>query len=208
MAYFQSLLVQIMELLFSYTQNYGIAIILLTIFVKVLLLPFSFSQIKSMKKMQDIQPEQKKLQQKYKNNPEKLNEEIMKLYKENNINPAAGCLPLLLQFPIIIALFRVVQSYDFGNASFLWFQLGQPDTTYILPIIAAATTYLQMIMATPPNPDNPNSSMNIMMSLFIGWFSLKYPSALALYWVVSNLIQILQQGITKQFSAPAKEAGN
>lgn len=208
MAYFQSLLLQLMEWFYTYTQSYGIAIILLTIFVKVLLLPFSFSQIKSMKKMQDIAPEQKRLQEKYKNDKEKLNTEIMKLYQENKINPAAGCLPLFIQFPFIIALFRVVQSYDFGNASFLWFRLGQPDSTYLLPILAAATTFLQMYMSTPPNPENPNSSMNIMMALFIGWFSMKYPAGLALYWVVSNLIQILQQAITKQFTAPAKEAGN
>jgi YidC/Oxa1 family membrane protein insertase len=113
MAYFQSLLLQLMEWFYTYTQSYGIAIILLTIFVKVLLLPFSFSQIKSMKKMQDIAPEQKRLQEKYKNDKEKLNTEIMKLYQENKINPAAGCLPLFIQFPFIIALFRVVQSYDF-----------------------------------------------------------------------------------------------
>jgi len=208
MAYFQSLLLKLMEWFYTYTRSYGIAIILLTVFVKVLLLPFSFSQIKSMKKMQDIAPEQKRLQEKYKNDKEKLNSEIMKLYQANKINPAAGCLPLFIQFPFIIGLFRVVQSFDFGNASFLWFRLGQPDSTYLLPILAAATTFLQMFLSTPPNPDNPNSSMNIMMALFIGWFSLKYPAGLALYWVVSNLVQILQQAVTKKFSSPVKEAGN
>ena len=106
MAYFQGVMKQLMDLIYGYTNSYGIAIILLTVLIKLILLPFSFMQINSMKKMQEIAPMQKKLQEKYKNDKEKLNTEIMKLYQENKINPMGGCLPLLIQFPFIIALFR------------------------------------------------------------------------------------------------------
>lgn len=198
MSYLQELMKQLMDWIFVYTNNYGVAIILLTVLIKILLLPFNYMQINSVKKMQEIAPERKKLQQKYKNNPDKLNEELMKLYKENNINPMGGCLPLLIQFPFIIALFRVFQTYDFGGAGFLWIKdLSLPDSTYILPILAAATTYWQAKLSTPSGPDNPNATMNIVMPLMIGWFALKFASGLALYWVVSNLVQIAQMLLTR-----------
>lgn len=206
MAYLQELMKQLMDLIFVYTNNYGIAIILLTVLIKLILLPFNFMQLNSLKKMQEIAPIQKKLQEKYKNNPDKLNTELMKLYQENNINPMGGCLPLLIQFPFIIALFRVFQAYDFGGASFLWIKdLSMPDTTYILPILAAVTTYLQTKISTPAGADNPNASMNIIMPLMIGWFSLKFAAGLALYWVVSNVVQIIQQLLFTRPRALAKE---
>jgi len=206
MAYLQELMKQLMDLIFVYTNNYGIAIILLTVLIKLILLPFNFMQLNSLKKMQEIAPIQKKLQEEYKNNPDKLNTELMKLYQENNINPMGGCLPLLIQFPFIIALFRVFQAYDFGGASFLWIKdLSMPDTTYILPILAAVTTYLQTKISTPAGADNPNASMNIIMPLMIGWFSLKFAAGLALYWVVSNVVQIIQQLLFTRPRALAKE---
>src|SRR5690554_462000 len=91
-------------------QNYGLAIIVFTIIIKVVLLPLTLKQTNSMKKMNELQPKLKELQEKYKNNKEKLNEKMMQLYKDNNYNPAGGCLPLLLQFPILIGLFRVLQN--------------------------------------------------------------------------------------------------
>lgn len=206
MAYFQGIMKQLMDLIFGYTNSYGIAIILLTVLIKLILLPFSFMQINSMKKMQEIAPMQKKLQEKYKNDKEKLNMEIMKLYQENKINPMGGCLPVLIQFPFIIALFRVFQTYDFGGASFLWIKdLSVTDGTYILPILAAATTYLQTKIATPAGTDNPNASMSIIMPLMIGWFSLRFAAGLALCWVVSNVVQIVQQLLFTRPQAIAKE---
>ncbi len=205
MAFFQDVMKQLMDLIFGYTNSYGIAIILLTILIKLVLLPFSFMQINSMKRMQEIAPLQKKLQEKYKHDKERLNQEIMKLYQENKINPMGGCLPLLIQFPFIIALFRVFQNYDFGGASFLWItDLSIPDATYILPILAAATTYLQTKIATPAGAENPNPSMSIIMPLMIGWFALKFAAGLALYWVISNTFQIAQQLV---FTRPQASAG-
>ncbi|WP_422446251.1 YidC/Oxa1 family membrane protein insertase [Thermoanaerobacterium sp. DL9XJH110] len=206
MAYLEGLMKQLLDFLFSYTGSYGLAIIVLTVLIKLVLLPFSFQQFHSMKKMQEIAPLQKKLQEKYKNDKEKLNREIMKLYQENKVNPMGGCLPLLIQFPFIIALFRLLQGYNFGQAGFLWLKdLGAPDTTYILPVLAGLTTYLSSKIATPPNPENPNNTMNIVMSVFIGWMAVKFASGLALYWVVSNIVQIIQQMIMMRSPAPAKE---
>ncbi|WP_213975111.1 YidC/Oxa1 family membrane protein insertase [Tepidanaerobacter acetatoxydans] len=206
MAFLQDLMKQLMDLIFVYTNSYGIAIILLTVLIKLILLPFSFMQINSMKKMQEITPLQQELQKKYKNDKEKLNMEIMKLYQENKINPMGGCLPLLIQFPVIIALFRVFQTYDFAGASFLWISnLSKPDSTFILPILAAVTTYIQTKLSTPAGANNPNASMNIIMPLMIGWFSVKFAAGLALYWVVSNVVQIVQQLIFARPQAIAKE---
>jgi YidC/Oxa1 family membrane protein insertase len=206
MAYLENLMKQLMDFIFLYTNNYGIAIIVITVLIKVVLMPFSFQQFKSMKKMQELSPMQKKLQDKYKNNKEKLNEEIMKLYKEHNVNPMGGCLPLIIQFPFIIALFRLLQGYNFGQASFLWLKdLGAPDTYYLLPILAAATTYISSKVSAPPSPENPNNTTNIVMSLFIGWMSAKFPSGLALYWVIGNIVQLLQQMLITRSPVPSKE---
>jgi len=205
MSYLQEVMKELMDWIYAYTNNYGIAIILLTVLIKIILMPFNYMQINSVKKLQEIAPEQKKIQEKYKNNPDKMNEELMKLYRENKINPMGGCLPLLIQFPFIIALFRVFQTYDFSGASFLWIKdLSLPDTTYILPVLAAATTYLQNKLSTPASADSANASMNIIMPLMIGWFALKFASGLAMYWVVSNLVQIVQLLLTRP-RALAKE---
>lgn len=198
---------QLLDYIFSYTGNYGLAIIIITVLIKLVLLPFSFQQFHSIKKMQELAPEQKRLQEKYKNDKEKLNKELMKLYQENKVNPLGGCLPLLIQFPFIIALFRSLQTYDFEQASFLWIKdLGAPDSLYILPVLAAITTYLSSKIATPAaSPEASNNTMNIVMACLIGWMAIKFPSGLALYWVVSNIVQILQQLLIMRSPAPVKE---
>ncbi len=196
---------QALDFLFVYTNNYGLAIIALTLLIKLVLLPLTYKQLQSMKKMQEIAPLQKKLQEKYKNNKEKLNQELMKLYKEHRVNPAGGCLPLLIQFPFLIALFRLLNAYDFGKAGFLWItDLGAPDGTYILPVLAAATTYISSQM-TATTGNESQTKMTVFMSLFIGWMSTRFPSGLTLYWVVSNLFQIGQQYLMTKTVAVVKE---
>jgi YidC/Oxa1 family membrane protein insertase len=157
--------------IYEFVGNYGLSIILFTILVKLALLPLNIKQTKAMKEMAAIQPEIKKIQTKYKNNKEKQNEETMKLYKEHNVNPMGGCLPLLVQFPIIIGLYTALREpdvwvfadgvYETINRSFLWIyqgsidlfgfiqtngfwieDLGQPDPFYLLPILAALGTLL------------------------------------------------------------------
>lgn len=174
--------------------NYGTAIVLMTALIKMALYPLTVKQITSMKNMQEIQPRIAELQTKYKGNPEKLQKEITALYKETGINPFSGCLPILFQMPILIGIFYAIRDFHYAHQpSFLWMaDLAQPDPTYVLPVISAATTYIQQKQTTT-EMTNQNKMMMIFMPLFIGYISLTFPAGLVLYWVVSNVIQILQQ---------------
>ena len=195
--------------IYNFVGDYGIAIILFSLIAKLILLPINIKQTKSMHETTRIQPEIQKIQKKYKDNPEKLNEETMKLYKEHSINPVGGCLPLLIQMPIIIGLYRVLQQpqiyvfgsqevYDAIDKAFLWLpSLGQPDPLHILPILAAATTYLYMstsqTLGGNDQAQQMNQSMKIMSPLLIGFMAWTFPSGLALYWVVQNIFTFVQQ---------------
>ena len=176
--------------------SYGIAIIILTIVIKVLLLPFA--QIKSMKGMQEIQPKVAALQKKYKNDRAKLSIEMQKLYREHNISPLAGCLPLLIQMPFLVSIFYALQGfqYDSAHASFLWLSsLASKDPTYVLPILSAVSTWALSAQTAPKNAEGPQKMMTYFMPLFIGYISINFPSGLVIYWVVSNLFQLVQQTI-------------
>lgn len=174
--------------------NYGGAIILMTVVIKMLLYPLTVKQMKSMQQMQKMQPELKKLQQKYKGNPEALQREMAAFYKTAGINPLAGCLPLFAQMPILIGIFYAIRDYEYtGSPHFLWLEsLSQADPLYILPVLSALTTYIQQKqMAVDMNQQT--KMMMVVMPLFIGWISCTFPSGLVIYWVVSNIMQILQQ---------------
>ena len=178
--------------------SYGIAIIILTIVIKVLLLPFALKQIKSMKGMQEIQPKVAALQKKYKNDRAKLSIEMQKLYREHNISPLAGCLPLLIQMPFLVSIFYALQGfqYDSAHASFLWLSsLASKDPTYVLPILSAVSTWALSAQTAPKNAEGPQKMMTYFMPLFIGYISFNFPSGLVIYWVVSNLFQLVQQTI-------------
>ena len=189
-----------MEVLYNVTDklgfgSYGLAIILLTIIVKVALYPLTVKQIKSMKAMQEIQPELQKLQEKHKNNPQMLQMKMMELYRDKGVNPMAGCLPLVIQMPILMGMYYALYNFDYGGAapSFLWLpSLSETDPQYILPILAAATTLIQQKMTTLQETQQTKMLM-VIMPLFIGWLSLTFPSGLVLYWVTMNVVQIVQQ---------------
>ena len=174
--------------------NYGIAIILLTLVIKLVLYPLTVKQVKGMKSMQDLQPKMKELQEKYKGNSEKLNKEMAILYKESGVNPLSGCLPLIIQMPILMGIFYAIRDYSYAQLpSFLWIaDLSGPDPLYILPIISAATTYIQQKQTTTDANGQAKMMMNLM-PIFIGYISLTFPAGLVLYWVVSNIFQIAQQ---------------
>ena len=177
--------------------NYGIAIILMTILVKALMYPLTAKQVRSMKAMQDLQPALKKLQKDYKNNPQLLQQKMAELYKEAGVNPLAGCLPLLIQMPILMGVYYCLYGYSYsGDPTFLWLtSLSDTDPLYVLPILSALTTYIQQ-KQTMTNNGQDNQQMKIMsymMPLFIGWISLNFPSGLVVYWVTMNLCQIAQQ---------------
>lgn len=177
--------------------SYGIAIIVTTLIIRLIILPLMAKQVKSSKAMQEIQPKLKALQEKYSSKDQqtrmKLQEEQMKLFREENINPLAGCLPLLIQMPILFAFYQaIMRTAEIKVQSFLWFQLGQPD--YILPIIAACTTFLQQkIMMGRIGNTNPQMAMMLyVMPIAIAIPAFYLPSALALYWVVGNIFMIFQ----------------
>ena len=132
------LLLMILEFFYGLTNSFGMAIVLLTIAVRIALYPLNQKQMVSMQQMQKIQPRLKVLQEKYANDKEKLNQETMRLYKENKVNPAAGCLPLLVQLPILILLFNVLRTYDFAGTSFLGIILGSSTTAGLAQAVGVA----------------------------------------------------------------------
>ncbi len=219
----------LLQAFYKFSGSYGIAIILLTLLIKLVLLPLTIKQTRSMIAMQKIQPEIRKLQEKYKDDKEKLSQEMMKFYKENKVNPLGGCLPLLLQMPVFFALFTVLRKYImtppaiiigntfavfkdlswFGqgataayaalpitkSAGFLW--IGNladttriADPTFVLIILLAASTwYSQKQVMTDPRQKN----MMIVMPLITAFIGISLPAGVVLYWVTTNILQILQQ---------------
>ena len=174
--------------------NYGAAIILLTVVIKMAMYPLTVKQVKSMKSMQDLAPKLKELQEKYKGNTEKIQKETALLYKEAGVNPLAGCLPLVIQMPFLIAIFYAIRDFHYlKQPDFLWVaNLSLPDPIYVLPVLSAITTLIQQKQTTT-DMNQQNKMMMIFMPLFIGYISLTFPAGLVLYWTVSNIIQIFQQ---------------
>lgn len=175
--------------------SYGLAIIIMTILIKLLLSPLTAKQIASTKAMSRIQPKMKELQARYKDDKVTLNQKLSELYKKEGVNPLAGCLPLIVQMPIMIGIFYGIRDFQYaGPSSFLWMSsIADPDSLYILPILSALTTFIQSKQTMPPS-DNPQGKIMLyFMPLFIGYISLKFPAGLVLYWVVMNIMQIGQQ---------------
>ena len=189
--------------------SYGYAIILLTIIVKFLLYPLTVKQVKSMKAMQEIAPKMKKIQEKYKDNPQVMQQKVAAMYQEAGVNPLAGCLPLLVQMPILMGMYYSLYNLEYPSADaaqFLWLpSLSEADPYYILPVLNVLTTFYQ----TRQTSDMSNPQMKMMMlimPLFIGFISLTFPSGLVLYWVVMNICQILQQWWIYREGGPAEQA--
>ena len=181
--------------------SYGWAIIIFTVIIRVILLPVNAVQINSTRKMQEIQPELKALQEKYSSKDletrNKLNEETQKLYKEAGVNPYAGCLPMVIQLPVMWALYQAIwRTPEMQNGKFLWMDLGKPDPYYILPILATVFTFLSSYIATLSVPKSSQTTMTKMMSyvmaIMIGIWAIVFQSAISLYWVISNLFQVGQ----------------
>lgn len=183
--------------------NYGVDIIIFTVLMKLVLLPFNIIQTKSTIKTQAIQPKLKELQKKYKNDPQRMSQAQMELYKSEGVNPFAGCLPMLIQMPILFAVYYVFRDFPFEGARFIGITLGVPlnksNPIYIgviYAVISGLTTYLSTWLLTPKDQE-PNAmtsgSMNIIMSVFFGWISWTVSGGLALYWIVNNILQMAMQ---------------
>ena len=173
--------------------NYGIALLLATVLVRLLLLPLMIKQIRYSKVMQQMQPEINSIRSKYKGDSRKIQEETMKLWQQAGVNPMAGCFPMLLQLPILYALYGAIYgNIRLNNSAFLWApHLGQHDPTYILPILAAITTYFSSrVMMTTSDPQQ--RIMLFIMPVMVLLIGTKFPAGLALYWVFTNVFTTVQ----------------
>ena len=178
----------------------GLGIILFTILTRIILLPLMHFQTKSMRKTQDVQPKVKQLQQQYASKDvatqQKLREETQKLYAEHGVNPYAGCLPLLVQMPILMAVYQAISRVpELREGSFLWIEvLAKPDPYFILPILAAIFTFASTYLSSMSQVESNASLkvMNYVMPIMILVMAINLPSALSLYWVVSNAFQVGQ----------------
>jgi len=189
--------------------NWGVAIIILTVIINLALLPLRITSMKSALKMQKLQPQMKAIQERYKKLPmrdpkrQEMNAEIGELYKREGVNPAGGCLPLLIQMPFLWAFYTMLaNTIELRQAPFLWLHdLSSPDKLYIVPAVIVISTYVMQKM-TPSSGMDPKQQqmMTLMMPVMIGWFSLNLPSGLSVYWIVGNIIGIAQQYIMNRSS--------
>lgn len=224
---------QVLIFFYQLTGNYAYSIVLFSVAIKLSLLYFTHQQYKSMKDMQKIQPVMKEIQEKYKNNPEKLNKIMMGVWKHYNVNPLGGCLPLLIQMPIIYALYRTIENFkfEFTHTKFLWIGSVSEGSIPVIPylpflgnniplfgsslfssdlplvIIYGLSMYLSQVMTVNTSPQQgPNPKvMAIIMSVFITFVMFKFQSALILYWLIFNLLSILQQYIMLGFTSKVEE---
>lgn len=182
--------------LYSYLQNYGVAIIVLTFLIKMALFPLVYKSMKSMAKMSILQPQLNALREKYKDDKEKLNVEMMNFMKSNGYNPIGGCLPILLQMPIFFALYRVLfNSMELYQAPFAgWIHdLSSPDPYFVTPVLLTGLMYLQQKLSPNTAADPTQQKMLQIMPLMFGAFMLMLPSGLTIYMVVNSAVSILQQ---------------
>lgn len=205
----------VMGFFYHITRSWGFSIILLSIFLNIILFPLTVKSFKSMQKMQELHPQMEQLKKQYKDSPDKLNKAIMELYKKYKINPLSGCLPILLQMPIFIALYSaLMKSIELRNASFFWIKdLSSPDAVrlpFTLPLIGNSINILPLIMvaamvvqqkistttmgsAVTPEQKEQQKMMLIIMPIVFGFIFYSMPSGLVLYWVVNTLLTITEQ---------------
>lgn len=199
-----------LNFLHGVVRNWGVAIILLTFVVRMLFWPLTQKGAENMKRMSELSPQMKALREKYKNDPQKLNAEMSKFYKENKVNPMAGCLPMLVQIPVFISLYGVLRvAVELRFAEFLWIKdLSEPERLFmiggfavnILPLTMGATMVLQQRL-TPSNMDEQQKKIMMMMPIVFLFITYSMPSGLLLYWTTSNLISIYQTTHTRKRDA-------
>ncbi|MGC8795551.1 membrane protein insertase YidC [Thermodesulfovibrio sp.] len=195
-----------LKLLYSFVGNYGIAIIILTILVRIPFIPIVNRGQKSMQKLSELQPKLLQLKEQYKNDPQRLQKEMMELYRKYKINPMSGCLPILLQIPVFFALYKILTiAIELRQAPFmLWIHdLSAKDPYYILPILMGATMLIQQKM-TPSTADPTQQKIMLIMPVVFTFVFLSFPSGLVLYWLVNNIFGIAQQFYINQKIKKAK----
>jgi YidC/Oxa1 family membrane protein insertase len=206
------ILLRASKFFFKLIPNWGVTIIILTFVIKILFFPLTYSSMRSMAKIQEIQPKIKALRAKYKKAKQdiaqrrRMNEEIMALYKEYGVNPAGGCLPMLIQLPIFWGFFRLlVVSIEFRHSPFvLWIKdLSAQDPYYVTPILMGVTQYISQKM-TPTSADPTQARMMLIMPVVMTFFFMSFQSGLVLYWLTTNVLQIGQQYIINRLNQKKK----
>ncbi len=209
-------LVWVLNVFYGLIPNFGVAIILLTILVRLLFWPLTHKSTVGMKKMQEIQPLMKEIQAKYKDNPQRLQQETFALYREHKVNPMSSCLPMLIQIPVFIALFNVLRAaVELRYAPFLWIgDLSEPEALFaswfpfgglnLLPILMAVTTGLQSYFTPSTGDKKQQQMMMIMMPAMMLFFFYSFPAALSLYWFMSNVASIIQMWMIRRSTAQTK----
>ena len=196
----------------GFVGNWGWAIIILTVLINVIIFPLNHKSVVSMRKMQELQPEMKAIQERYKNlkatdpDKQKMNQEIMALYRDRKVNPASGCLPMLLTMPILFAFYRLLSAaIELRGAPFMWWieDLSARDPFYITPIVMGGTMLLQQRM-TPTQGDPMQQKIMMFMPIFFTFLFLGMPSGLVLYWLTGNVLRIGQQVVTNRIIGPPK----
>lgn len=185
----------LLNMFYSFLHNYGVAIILLTIIIKIVTYPLTLKSMTSMKKMQLIQPEIQKIREKFKGDPQKMNAAMMELYKKYGVNPMGGCLPMLIQIPIFFALYKaLLVSIELkGSPFFGWItDLSMKDPYYITPILMGITMFIQQKM-TPQAGDPIQQKLFMFMPIIFTFLFLNFPSGLVIYWLTNNILTIIQQ---------------
>lgn len=185
----------LLKLFYNFMGNYGWAIVLLTIVTRIPFIPLINKSQKAMKKMQEIQPKMAELKEKYKNDPQKMQKELMAMYKKHQVNPLGGCLPMLLQIPVFFALYKILSiAIELRGAPFmLWItDLSVKDPYYILPIVMGITMVIQQKM-TPSSMDPKQAKIMMFMPVIFTFLFLNFASGLVLYWLVNNILSIIQQ---------------
>lgn len=230
-AFLRSIVIDGLVFFYGLLGDYGLAIIMLTITVRAIMLPLSLKQTKATRAMQAIGPEKKRLEEKYKDNKDKLNKELLELYRKHKVNPLAGCLPLLIQLPVLIIIFRVLQDPDTMEAAlaakellpenpadyslFLgMLDLNSPDRLFgilpgVIPLLAGATTFLQTKLTMVEQPQGAMGGMATFMPFMIVIISYGLAAGLPLYWLTGNIFAIVQHfAVNKLLNpAPVSEGG-
>jgi YidC/Oxa1 family membrane protein insertase len=196
-------LITVLNFFYGYVGNYGVAIVILTVIIKILFWPLSQKSYKSMEQMKKLQPMMAKIREKYKDDRQKMNQEMMQLYKTYKVNPAGGCLPMLLQIPVFFALYQALMgAIELRHAPFIptlpftdivWLaDLSAKDPFYITPLVMGATMFLQQKM-TPAPGDPMQAKIMLLMPVVFTFLFLSFPSGLVVYWLVNNVLSIFQQ---------------
>jgi YidC/Oxa1 family membrane protein insertase len=207
----------VMHRFYTFSHNYGVAIILLTVITKVLFFPLTIKSMTSMKAMQALQPQINALRSKYKSDPQRLQRETMELYRAHKVNPLGGCLPMVVQIPIFYALYVALSvSVEIQNAPFICFgrifgvdlwicDLAAHDPTYVLPILMGISMFVQQKM-TPVMGDPRQAKMMLFMPVIFTFMFLNLPAGLVLYWTLSNVLQIAQQKYMERIGKKTEKA--